>query len=63
MHYHIVGIGGAGMNAIAHILLDRGDTVSGSDAQRSAAWLRSWRAAWSSSWATTHASLRAQTPL
>ena len=38
MHYHIVGIGGAGMNAIAHILLDRGDTVSGSDAQRSAAW-------------------------
>jgi UDP-N-acetylmuramate--alanine ligase len=38
MHYHIVGIGGAGMNAIAHILLDRGDSVSGSDAQRSAAW-------------------------
>jgi UDP-N-acetylmuramate--alanine ligase len=38
MHYHIVGIGGAGMNAIAHILLDRGDTVSGSDATRSAAW-------------------------
>ena len=38
MHYHIVGIGGAGMNAIAHILLDRGATVSGSDAQRSPAW-------------------------
>ena len=38
MHYHIVGIGGAGMNAIAHILLDRGDTVSGSDATHSAAW-------------------------
>ena len=38
MHYHIVGIGGAGMNAIAHILLDRGDTVSGSDATQSAAW-------------------------
>ncbi len=38
MHYHIVGIGGAGMNAIAHILLDRGDSVSGSDTQRSAAW-------------------------
>jgi UDP-N-acetylmuramate--alanine ligase len=31
MHYHIVGIAGAGMNAIAHILLDQGHTVSGSD--------------------------------
>ncbi|MFM2032396.1 MAG: hypothetical protein RLZZ297_1161 [Chloroflexota bacterium] len=38
MHYHIVGIGGAGMNAIAHILLDRGATVSGSDAHHSSAW-------------------------
>lgn len=38
MHYHIVGIGGAGMSAIAHILLDQGHTVSGSDAQRSNAW-------------------------
>ncbi|MEY3990586.1 MAG: hypothetical protein RI985_1667, partial [Chloroflexota bacterium] len=28
MHYHIVGIGGAGMSAIAHILLDQGHTVS-----------------------------------
>ena len=38
MHYHIVGIGGAGMSAIAHVLLDQGHTVSGSDANRSAAW-------------------------
>ncbi len=36
MHYHIVGIGGAGMSAIAHILLDQGHVVSGSDMQRSA---------------------------
>jgi UDP-N-acetylmuramate--alanine ligase len=33
MHYHIVGIAGAGMSAIAHILLDQGHTVSGSDAR------------------------------
>lgn len=38
MRYHIVGIGGAGMSAIAHILLDRGDCVSGSDANPSSAW-------------------------
>lgn len=31
MHYHIVGIAGAGMSAIANILLDQGHTVSGSD--------------------------------
>src|SRR5262245_18161976 len=31
MHYHIVGIAGAGMSAVAHILLDQGHTVSGSD--------------------------------
>lgn len=31
MHYHIVGIAGAGMSAIAHLLLDQGHTVSGSD--------------------------------
>jgi UDP-N-acetylmuramate--alanine ligase len=36
MHYHIVGIGGAGMSAIAHVLLDQGHTVSGSDQQLSA---------------------------
>jgi UDP-N-acetylmuramate--alanine ligase len=33
MHYHIVGIAGAGMSAIAHLLLDQGHTVSGSDLQ------------------------------
>ncbi len=33
MRYHIVGIAGAGMSAIAHILLDQGHTVSGSDIQ------------------------------
>ncbi|WP_129628158.1 UDP-N-acetylmuramate--L-alanine ligase [Candidatus Oscillochloris fontis] len=31
MHYHIIGIAGAGMSAIAHLLLDQGHTVSGSD--------------------------------
>jgi UDP-N-acetylmuramate--alanine ligase len=36
MHYHIVGIAGAGMSAIAHVLLDQGHTVSGSDMQRNA---------------------------
>lgn len=36
MHYHIVGIAGAGMSAIAHILLDQGHMVSGSDPQRNA---------------------------
>ncbi len=34
MRYHIVGIAGAGMSAIAHILLDQGHEVQGSDAQR-----------------------------
>lgn len=33
MHYHIVGIAGAGMSAMAHILLDQGHTISGSDLQ------------------------------
>jgi UDP-N-acetylmuramate--alanine ligase len=32
-HYHIVGIGGSGMSAIAHLLIDRGAQVSGSDRQ------------------------------
>jgi UDP-N-acetylmuramate--alanine ligase len=36
MNYHIVGIAGAGMSAIAHVLLDQGHTVSGSDLQRNA---------------------------
>ncbi|SPN74015.1 UDP-N-acetylmuramate--L-alanine ligase,bifunctional D-alanyl-alanine synthetase A/UDP-N-acetylmuramate--L-alanine ligase,Folylpolyglutamate synthase,UDP-N-acetylmuramate--alanine ligase,D-ala D-ala ligase C-terminus [Chlamydia serpentis] len=30
-HYHFIGIGGIGMSALAHILLDRGYYVSGSD--------------------------------
>ncbi len=30
-HIHIIGVGGAGMSAIARILLERGHTVSGSD--------------------------------
>ncbi len=33
MHYHIVGIMGAGMSAIANLLLDQGHRVSGSDQQ------------------------------
>jgi len=36
-HYHIIGIGGAGMSAMAHILLDRGARVSGSDLSDGAA--------------------------
>jgi UDP-N-acetylmuramate--alanine ligase len=36
MLYHIVGIAGAGMSAIANILLDQGHRVQGSDAQRNA---------------------------
>jgi UDP-N-acetylmuramate--alanine ligase len=36
MRYHIVGIAGAGMSAIAHVLLDQGHIVSGSDLQRNA---------------------------
>ncbi len=35
MHVHLVGIGGAGLSAIARILLERGLTVSGSDTQAS----------------------------
>lgn len=31
MHYHFIGIGGAGMSALARVLLERGYTVSGSD--------------------------------
>lgn len=31
MHYHIIGVGGFGMSAIARVLLQRGHTVSGSD--------------------------------
>ncbi|MGC8832712.1 MAG: Mur ligase domain-containing protein, partial [Armatimonadota bacterium] len=33
--YHLVGIGGVGMSAIARVLLDRGFAVSGSDLRRS----------------------------
>jgi len=36
MRYHIVGIAGAGMSAIAHVLLDQGHTVCGSDMQQNA---------------------------
>ncbi|MCD6576455.1 MAG: UDP-N-acetylmuramate--L-alanine ligase [Anaerolineaceae bacterium] len=30
-HYHLIGIGGTGLSAIAHVLLERGNVVSGSD--------------------------------
>ncbi len=36
-HIHLVGIGGAGLSAIARVLLQRGMRVSGSDRQASAA--------------------------
>ncbi len=35
-HDHVVGVAGAGMSAIAHLLLDQGHTVSGCDQQRNA---------------------------
>ena len=35
-HVHMIGIGGAGMSAVARILLDHGVAVSGSDARDSA---------------------------
>jgi UDP-N-acetylmuramate--alanine ligase len=36
MHVHLVGVGGAGMSAIAWVLLGKGFVVSGSDLQRNA---------------------------
>jgi UDP-N-acetylmuramate--alanine ligase len=36
-HIHIVGIGGAGMSAIARVLLARGYTISGSDREKNTA--------------------------
>jgi UDP-N-acetylmuramate--alanine ligase len=33
--FHFIGIGGAGMSAIAKVLLERGHTVTGSDLKRS----------------------------
>ncbi|GAB4176662.1 MAG: UDP-N-acetylmuramate--L-alanine ligase [Roseiflexaceae bacterium] len=36
MRYHIVGIAGAGMSAIANVLLDQGHQVSGSDPNQNA---------------------------
>lgn len=33
--YHLIGIGGIGMSGIAHLLLSRGDQVSGSDLRQS----------------------------
>jgi len=35
-HHHVIGVAGAGMSAIAHLLLDQGHTVSGCDQQRNA---------------------------
>ncbi len=35
MRVHLIGIGGSGLSAIARILLERGETVSGSDRQLS----------------------------
>jgi UDP-N-acetylmuramate--alanine ligase len=35
-HYHVIGSAGAGMSAIAHILLDQGFVVSGCDQQANA---------------------------
>jgi UDP-N-acetylmuramate--alanine ligase len=34
-HVHFIGIGGAGLSALAHVMLSRGWTVSGSDRERS----------------------------
>lgn len=35
--YHFVGIGGVGMSALARILIEKGETVSGSDSKESSA--------------------------
>lgn len=35
-HDHVIGVAGAGMSAIAHLLLDQGHMVSGCDQQRNA---------------------------
>jgi UDP-N-acetylmuramate--alanine ligase len=35
MHIHFIGIGGSGLSAIARLLLERGNRVSGSDLKRS----------------------------
>ena len=35
MRYHFIGIGGAGMSALAGFLLSMGDSVSGSDIVKS----------------------------
>ncbi len=40
LHYHLIGIGGSGMSAIAHILHGKGDIVTGSDRQENEATLR-----------------------
>lgn len=34
-HFHLIGIGGSGLSAIARVLLESGNTVSGSDSQLS----------------------------
>lgn len=39
-HIHFIGIGGVGMRAIANIFIDKGYSVSGSDAKESAATAR-----------------------
>ncbi|GAC1643037.1 MAG: UDP-N-acetylmuramate--L-alanine ligase [Herpetosiphon sp.] len=36
LHYHLLGIGGTGMSAIAHLLLDQGHHLSGCDPQPNA---------------------------
>lgn len=35
-NFHFIGIGGSGLSAIARVLLERGEQVSGSDRQPSA---------------------------
>jgi UDP-N-acetylmuramate--alanine ligase len=50
---HIVGIGGAGMNAIASVLLAMGHVVTGSDARDSAV-LQRLRSAGASVWTSEH---------
>ena len=36
MHYHVMGVAGSGMSAIAHLLIDQGHSVSGCDSQANA---------------------------
>ena len=51
-HVHVVGVGGAGMSAIAEVLVSMGHTVSGSDLKASSGLERLAAMAWTCGWGT-----------